>query len=214
MSGDGPGGVVGGDGPGGVVGDAVEVEGRTGGSRLARNAAIVVGLVLVAFIALLATRGTSTPISSRIVGQAAPDFAGTTLDGSTWSMAGHRGEWVVVNFFATWCTPCRIEDPQIQQFVDSHRGQPVRVISVAFSDDAESIRDYWTAERNTWPVIPRDTGSIALDYGVTKVPESYVVAPSGLVVAGFYGGVTAAGLDKVITDNGGMAVASSGGSVR
>jgi cytochrome c biogenesis protein CcmG/thiol:disulfide interchange protein DsbE len=178
--------------------------------KVARNSAIVVGLVLVALIALLATRGTSQPISSQIVGQAAPDFSGTTLDGSTFRMANHRGEWVLVNFFATWCTPCRLEDPQIQQFLDSHKGDPVEVISVAFSDDAESIRSYWIEERNTWPVLSSDTGLIALDYGVTKVPESYMVAPSGLVVAGFFGGVTAAGLDKVIADNGGMAVAGVG----
>lgn len=181
-----------------------------GSSKLARNAAIVVGVVLVALIALLATRGTSTPISSQIVGQAAPDFSGATLDGSTFRMANHRGEWVLVNFFATWCTPCRLEDPQIQQFIDSHKGDPVQVISVAFSDDADSIRDYWETERNTWPVLSRDTGGIALDYGVTKVPESYMVAPSGLVVAGFFGGVTASGLDKVIAENGGMAVAGVG----
>ncbi|CAB4346739.1 unannotated protein [freshwater metagenome] len=181
-----------------------------GGSKLARNAAIIVGVLLVALIALLATRGTSTPISSRIVGQAAPDFSGTTLEGSTFRMANHRGEWVLVNFFATWCTPCRLEDPQIQQFVDSHKSDPVQVVSVAFSDDASSIRAYWVKERNTWPVISTDTGLIALDYGVTKVPESYMVAPSGLVVAGFFGGVTASGLDKVIADNGGMAVAGTG----
>jgi cytochrome c biogenesis protein CcmG/thiol:disulfide interchange protein DsbE len=181
-----------------------------GGSKLARNAAIVVGLVLVALIALLATRGTSKPISSQIVGQAAPDFAGETLDGSTFRMANHRGEWVLVNYFATWCTPCRLEDPQIQQFVDSHKGDPVQVVSVAFSDDADSIREYWAKERNTWPVISNNTGLIALDYGVTKVPESYMVAPSGLVVAGFFGGVTANGLDKVIADNGGMAIAGVG----
>ena len=57
---------------------------RTGGSKAARNAAIVVGVVLAGLVALLATRGTSTPISSRIVGQAAPAFSGTTLDGPTW----------------------------------------------------------------------------------------------------------------------------------
>ncbi|CAB4717442.1 unannotated protein [freshwater metagenome] len=181
-----------------------------GGSKLARNAAIIVGILLVGLIALLATRGTSTPISSRIVGQAAPDFSGTTLEGSTFRMANHRGEWVLVNFFATWCTPCRLEDPQIQQFVDSHKSDPVQVVSVAFSDDASSIRAYWVKERNTWPVISTDTGLIALDYGVTKVPESYMVAPSGLVVAGFFGGVTASGLDKVLADNGGMAVAGTG----
>jgi hypothetical protein len=61
-------------------------------------------------------------------------------------MANHRGEWVLVNFFATWCTPCRLEDPQIQQFIDSHEGDPVQVVSVAFSDDADSIRDYWVKE--------------------------------------------------------------------
>ena len=84
------------------------------------------------------------------------------------------------------------------------------MVSIAFSDDADSIRDYWVNERNTWPAISNDTGLIALNYGVTKVPESYMVAPSGLVVAGFFGGVTAAGLDKVIADNGGMAVAGTG----
>jgi cytochrome c biogenesis protein CcmG/thiol:disulfide interchange protein DsbE len=187
-----------------------EVVAPRGGSKLARNAAIAVGVVLVALIALLATRGTSTPISSQIVGQAAPDFTGADLDGSTFRMANYRGEWVLVNFFATWCTPCRLENPQIQQFVDSHESDPVQVVSVAFSDDVDSIRDYWVKEGNTWPVISNDTGLIALDYGVTKVPESYMVAPSGLVVAGFYGGVTAAGLDSVIAENGGMAVAATG----
>ena len=181
-----------------------------GGSKLARNAAIIVGILLVGLIALLATRGTSTPISSRVVGQAALDFSGTTLDGSTFRMANHRGEWVLVNFFATWCTPCRLENPQIQQFVDSHKADPVKVVSVAFSDDAASISAYWVKERNTWPVISTGTGLIGLDYGVTKVPESYMIAPSGLVVAGFFGGVTASDLDTVIADNGGMGVAGVG----
>jgi cytochrome c biogenesis protein CcmG/thiol:disulfide interchange protein DsbE len=196
-----------------TVEDAADVDApvsNRSGSHLARNAAIVVGVLLVALIAVLATRGTSTPISSHIVGQAAPDFTGTALDGSTFRMANHRGEWVLVNFFATWCTECRLEDPQIQQFVDSHKGEPVTVVSVAFSDDAGSIRSYWMDKRNSWPAIPSDTGLVALDYGVTKVPESYVVAPSGLVVAGFFGGVTANGLDQVIARNGGMAVAGTG----
>lgn len=172
-----------------------------------RVASIVVGLVAVALVALLATRGTSQPIASQIVGQAAPNFSGITLDGSTYELSRHRGQWVVVNFFATWCTECRLEDPQIQQFVDQNRGQPVSVVSLAYSDDAESIRSYFAESGATWPVIPSDTGRVALDYGVTRVPESYIVAPSGLVVQGFFGGVTAAELEAVIAANGGMSVA-------
>jgi len=172
-----------------------------------RVASIIVGLVAVALVALLATRGTSTPIASQIVGQAAPSFSGITLDGSTYDLSRHRGQWVVVNFFATWCTECRLEDPQIQQFVDQNKGQPVSVVSLAYSDDAESIRSYFAESGATWPVIASDTGRVALDYGVTRVPESYIVAPSGLVVQGFFGGVTAAELEAVIAANGGMSVA-------
>lgn len=175
-----------------------------------RVASILVGLVAVALVALLATRGTSRPIASQIVGQAAPNFSGVTLDGSTYELSRHRGEWVVVNFFATWCTECRLEDPQLQQFVTAHAGEPVSVVSLAFSDDAEAIREYFTRSGATWPVIPSDTGRVALDYGVTRVPESYIVAPSGLVVQGFFGGVTAAELDAVIDANGGLSVTGAG----
>jgi len=184
-------------------------EERTGGSHLARNSAIAVGIVVVILVAFLATRGTSTKSSGRIVGQAAPEVVGQTLDGSTFNLANHLGEWVVVNFFATWCVPCRLENPQLQQFVTEHRDDPVTVVSVAFSDDAEAIRSYWEKEKNQWPVISSSTGAIALNWGVTGVPESYLVAPNGLVVTGFTGGVTAAALDEAIENAGGMAVAVS-----
>lgn len=182
----------------------------TGGRHVARNSAIIVGVVLVALVFFLATRTTSSKTAGRIVGQAAPEFSGITLDGSTWSLSSHRGNWVVVNFFATWCTECRLENDELQSFALSHRDDPVDTVSVAFSDDAASIRTFWEQNRNAWPVIPNGTGVIALDYGVGRVPESYVVSPSGLVVAGFFGGVTAKGLDAVIDEHGGMAATAVG----
>ncbi len=172
----------------------------------ARNAAIVVGIVLVALIALLATRGTSEPVSSKIVGQAAPDVSGQTLDGSTFSLAQHRGEWVLVNFFATWCTPCRVEHPELVKFSQQHADDPVQVVSVAFDDEPAAIEEFFAQQGGSWPVIPSDTGRIALDYGITGVPETYVVAPSGLVI-GRLEGVTAEALDQVIDAAGGMAAA-------
>lgn len=178
-------------------------------SHAARNAAIVVGVVLVALIAVLATRRAAEPASTRIVGQAAPEVTGRTLDGSTFRLSNRRGEWVLVNFFATWCVPCRIEHPELVKFAAEHANDPVQVVSVAFSDQADAIQSFFAENGGTWPVLPADTGSIALDYGITGVPETYVVAPNGQVIARLEG-VTQAALDQIIDDAGGMEVASSG----
>jgi cytochrome c biogenesis protein CcmG/thiol:disulfide interchange protein DsbE len=176
-------------------------------SHVARNAAIVVGIVLVGLIVLLATRGTSSSSESRIVGQAAPEFAGQTLERENFRLSTHRGEWVLVNFFATWCAPCRVEHPELVEFVEQHRGDPVEVVSVAYGNDQEDdLRRFFAEEGGDWPVIPAQTGRISLDYGVTGVPETYVVAPSGQVIARFEG-VTADGLNQVIEEGGGMAAA-------
>jgi cytochrome c biogenesis protein CcmG/thiol:disulfide interchange protein DsbE len=178
-------------------------------SKTARNAAIVVGVVLVAFIALLATRGTSEPVESRIVGQAAPEITGQTLDGETFQLSSHRGEWVLVNFFATWCTPCLVEHPELVAFSEQHAGQPVELVSVAFDDQADEIREFFAEEGGDWPVLPADTGRIALEYGVTGVPETYVVHPSGMVV-GRVEGATAASLNAIIDAQGGLEAATGG----
>jgi len=172
----------------------------------ARNGAIVVGVVMVALIVLLATRGTNEPLSSKIVTQAAPSFSGETIDGQPFSLTNHRGEWVLVNFFATWCGPCRVEHPELVKFAQEHASDPVQVVSVAFSDQPDAIKEFFAKQGGDWPVVASDTGRIALDYGVTGVPETYIVAPSGLVI-GRLEGVTAAELDRIIDAAGGMAVA-------
>lgn len=172
----------------------------------ARNGAIVVGVVMVALVALLATRGTNEPLSSKIVGQAAPGFSGETIEGRPFDLANHRGEWVLVNFFATWCGPCRIEHPELVKFAQAHASDPVQVVSVAFSDQPDAIKEFFAKQGGDWPVVATDTGRVALDYGVTGVPETYIVAPSGLIIARVEG-VTQADLDQIIDAAGGMAVA-------
>ena len=140
------------------------------------------------------------------MGQAAPAFSGETTEGEQFNLAAHRGEWVLVNFFATWCGPCRIEHPELVKFAQEHEGDPVQVVSVAFSDQPDAIREFFAKQGGSWPVVASDTGGIALDYGVTGVPETYIVAPSGLVIDRLEG-VTADQLNQIIDSAGGMAVA-------
>ncbi len=174
----------------------------TGGRRVGRVAAAVVGLVMVGLLVVLATSEPSTErrTSSPLLGEAVPPLVGETSDGGTFDIDDHRGEWVVVNFFASWCVPCVREHPELVRFAAAHEGD-VQVVSVVFDDDPDAVRAFFAREGGDWPVVVGDTGGIALDFGVRGVPESYVVAPSGVVVAAFYG-VTQAALDQVLVELG------------
>jgi cytochrome c biogenesis protein CcmG/thiol:disulfide interchange protein DsbE len=107
---------------------------------------------------------------------------------------------VVVNFFASWCVPCVREHPELVAFAAAHEGD-VQVVSVVFDDDPGAVEAFFAREGGDWPVVVGDTGRIALDFGVTGVPESYLVAPTGVVVAAFYG-VTQRLLDEALAEFG------------
>ena len=191
-------GAPGGDDGGGGADGAELVAKRSG--HVARYVAIAVGVVVVALIVVLATRPTGDQIEAKIVGRAVPPLTGETLDGQTFDIDRYRGDWVVVNFFAEWCTECRVEHPELVEFSEAHQAADdgVHLVSVVYSDEPANVREFFEQQGGDWPVvIGETTGRIALDFGVSGVPESYVVAPDGTVVAKFTG-VTQAGLDRVI----------------
>ena len=83
--------------------------------RGALIAAIALAVVIGAFVVLLAVSDgqRTSNVSFEVVGDVAPDIRGSTLDGGTFDLAAHRGDWVVVNFFASWCVGCRVEHPEL-----------------------------------------------------------------------------------------------------
>lgn len=174
----------------------------------AQVVAIAVGVVLVLFITVLALGDPGGGDDGRrVVGEPAPPVVGVDLDGQGFDLAEWDGDWVVVNFFATWCVPCVREHPELIAFADEHADGRARVVSVAFDDQPDDIRAFFAERGGDWPVLADDTGSIALEYGVRAVPESYLVAPDGTVVDVFISGVTAAQLDAAIEVNGGLDLA-------
>ena len=192
--------------------DAVDAR-RSG--HLARNAALAVGVVLIALVALLATAKTNDQRQpeARILGQAVPAVQGSTIGGGAYDIDDHLGKWVVVNFFASWCTPCRIEQPELVKFDGEHsEAGDVEIVSVVFQDKEEDVKRFFDESGATWPVVVGDTGSIALQFGVTAVPESYIVSPDGQVVAKFEN-VTAAELDAVIAQYAAASAAASSSTV-
>jgi cytochrome c biogenesis protein CcmG/thiol:disulfide interchange protein DsbE len=122
------------------------------------------------------------------------------MTGDEFDIDAHRGRWVVVNFFATWCPPCVEEHPELVAF-DERNGSRVQLVSVAFDDtEVDAVERFFADNGGDWPVITSGAGGASLDYGVKKLPESFLVDPSGTVVAKINGGVTAAQLDALIAE--------------
>jgi cytochrome c biogenesis protein CcmG/thiol:disulfide interchange protein DsbE len=161
----------------------------------------VVAVLAIGFVAVLATREPATDRrrDSPLIGKVVPPLAGETLAGGNFDIDDHQGRWVVVNFFATWCVPCRIEHPELDAFNQAHaRGGDAVLVSVLFDDDPASAHEFFDRNGGEWPVVLDGDGLIASAFGTPKVPESYLVTPNGRVAAKFTGGVTRDGLDRSI----------------
>ena len=134
---------------------------------------------------------------SPLVGHGAPGFGGTTLSGSAFNLAGERGHFVIIDFFASWCVPCRQEEPELAAFAADHRTGPI-LVGVIFHDSVASVRSLLNQWNAQYPVLNDAGGTIANDYGVGVPPVKFLVDPNGKVVTKILGPVTEAGLDRVI----------------
>jgi cytochrome c biogenesis protein CcmG/thiol:disulfide interchange protein DsbE len=169
--------------------------------RTALWGSLVIGGLLVAFVVVLATRPSALDkqAQSPLLGKPAPDIAGTSvLSGQSVSLVGLRGKWVVVNFFATWCIPCRQEHPEFVKFAQRHLNGDAQVLMVVYDDSDDKVRDWFHTHGGDWPVVADPGDRVALDYGVSGVPETYLVDANGFLVSKTVGGVTADGLDRVL----------------
>ena len=153
--------------------------------------------------------------SSPLVGKLAPALAGETRDGQTFDLDKHRGQWVLVNFFATWCPPCVAEHPVLVALSQQEAGS-LQIVSVAYEDDADSVNKFFAEKGGDWPVLAQNTSDAGLKYGIKKLPESYLIAPDGKVVEKLYGGLDAEKVkeiqERIAAGTSGSGEAAEGGS--
>lgn len=161
----------------------------------------VVAVVMAALVLLFATSGggDDPDTSEQVVSDAAPALVGTTTSGETFDLADEQGRWALVNFFATWCPPCVAEHPELVEFAERN-ADTASVVSVSFDEPAPVIEEFFAANGGDWPVVA-DPERIPIDWGVVKLPESFLVSPDGEVVRKLEGGVTAEGLEVLIAEH-------------
>lgn len=186
--------------------------------RRGRTALLVSAVMVVLVAGIVATLATRQPATDRratspLVGDAAPSLAGETLAGGAFNIDQHRGRWVVVNYFATWCVPCRVEHPELVAFDRAHGASGDAVlVSVLYDDDTDTAAQFFADQGGGWPVVIDRDARIATDWGVAGVPETYLVRPDGRVAVKLIGGVTQDGMERVMAEV--EAVSAGGASTR
>jgi cytochrome c biogenesis protein CcmG, thiol:disulfide interchange protein DsbE len=151
------------------------------------------GLLLVgALVAVLASGIGNDPRgeSNALEGRMANDFTLKTLDGESISLAGLRGQPVVLNFWSTWCQPCKIEHPHLQQAAKVYSPRGVTFLGVLYNDEAARARPFLKRNGSVFPTLEDPIGRVAIDYGVAGVPETFVIAPDGRIALKLSGPVT------------------------
>jgi cytochrome c biogenesis protein CcmG/thiol:disulfide interchange protein DsbE len=158
--------------------------------------AAVLGFLVIVFAVAKDSDGDTA--ETPLLGQAAPAISGRTLDGDTFDLSTRRGSWVVLNFFASWCDPCKQEAPELARFASEQQALGAggaELVGVVYNDSEQAVRTFLDDYGSGFsPVVLDPDGGTAISYGVVKVPETWIVDPNGIVRARV---ITAVGADRL-----------------
>lgn len=159
-------------------------------------------LPALAVLALLAFGFTREPryIESPMLGRPAPVFTLALFDGRTLRLEDLRGQVVFLNFWASWCPPCRAEAPALEMTWQRVKDQGVMFLGISTQDEEDRARGFLDEFGITYPNGRDPGGRIAIDYGVWGLPETFFIGPDGRITYKHVGtlgpGLIAAKLDE------------------
>ncbi|HET6381456.1 MAG TPA: TlpA disulfide reductase family protein [candidate division Zixibacteria bacterium] len=150
-------------------------------------------ILLMAWAAFLVARGAP---AGGLIGQTAPDFALTDLDGNPVRLSEFRGRPVIVNFWASWCGPCVEEFPLLEEAGSAHGAHGLTVLGIVFRDNSEAARGFMTRMGADWSALMDPGGAVAERYGVYAPPQTFFIGADGTVVARQIGQLHRSDLDR------------------
>lgn len=141
-------------------------------------------IVALLFLVLVVSKPEQDFVAkSPLLGQPAPAISSTTIDGETFVLERRKGSWVILNFFNSTCVPCINEHDLLVEFADTESTYPnaAEIYTIINDDSSEAVRDFFTKNGGDWQKVTDDNGTIAVAFGVARVPETWIIDPNGIV---------------------------------
>jgi cytochrome c biogenesis protein CcmG/thiol:disulfide interchange protein DsbE len=172
--------------------------------RVAPLIVLVVAVVIAGFFVVLARAKNDNTDSaySPLIGKPAPAITSATLDGKSFDLSRRKGSWVILNFFNVTCGPCMQEHPELVKFQSEQAANGINaaeLYSVVWDDLDGGTADFFRKERVAWPVLIDKNADISVAFGVAKVPETWIIDPSGVVVTRVIAPLTDDELTRIYT---------------
>ena len=164
--------------------------------RIAPLISLGIAAVMTLFIIVLviSSQRTIETAQTPLLLKPAPEIISTTYDDKNFVLSHRKGSWVVLNFFNSTCVPCKREHSELVKFYENQKllnGTGSELYTIVNDDDEQAVQSFFDARGGGWPIIHDEDAKIAVDYGIAKVPETWLISPTGLVVQRFTGQVTA-----------------------
>ena len=158
-----------------------------------------VGALAVVLALTVSTDPQAEANRSRLVGKPVPAFSVQRPDGAPITSESLAGKTVLVNFWNSWCIPCREEHDALKRWHEANRDDPSVVLLGIVREDRRQDALDWVEDRDVdWPIGFDPGGKASLDFGTRGQPETYAIGPDGVVVASQFGPVTPAVLDQMV----------------
>ncbi len=124
------------------------------------------------------------------IGAIAPPFEAVALDGQQINLGSLRGQPVLMNFWATWCEPCRVEMPDLETVYQHYGESGLRVLAVNLGETRDQIRGWVSEFGLTFDILLDDRQQLAALYQIRGQPTTYVISPAGIITHIFYGAIS------------------------
>ncbi len=136
-----------------------------------------------------------------VIGVPAPPFETTDVEGQPVKLTDYRGKIVLLNFWATWCEPCKKEMPEMQAAYEKLRDQGFIILAINFGEKPDPAGDFAHHGNLTFPILLDRNVKVAASYGVVNLPVSFFIDADGIIRERVFGGtLTAEGIERTVAD--------------